>query len=611
MEITRLETPIGLGCMRLSTAPDRDDGRSISVIHAALDAGARLLDTADAYCHDDSEAGHNERLIAAALRTWSGDRSTVTVATKGGLRRPDGKWVPDGKAKSLRAACDASRRALDVDAIDLYQLHVVDPKTPLETSVRAIAALHAEGKIRRIGLCNVTVGQIEAARAIAEVASVQVSLSVFDDENLRNGVAEYCRDHGIRLIAYRPLGGERVTRIPQDPLLAEIAARHEATPEEIALAWLRDLSPLVIPIPGATRERTARSLATVARVRLSDADRVGLDARYAGRLLRVPRSARRPPLGASGDVVLVMGMPGAGKSTLARELEATGYRRLNRDARGGSLSELARALDSGIEAGERRWVLDNTYPSRRSRNEVIETAWKHGVPVRCVWVTTGIADAQVNAITRMIDAHGRLPSPEEIRERGKDDPRFIGPDAQFRYERSIEPPVLDEGFERVDERPFERGMAPTGMAARAVFLDYDDLVDARPEQGAASPHGEILRGDRRRTLERYARDGWLLFAHAWRPEVAAGRVTLDSVSDEFARIRGEVEITVACCPHAAGPPVCWCRKPIPGSMLEFALRAGVALDRSLVVASSQADRTLAQRLGVPIIDSDRFFADRT
>jgi aryl-alcohol dehydrogenase-like predicted oxidoreductase len=193
--------------MRLSTAPDRDEERAIDVVRAALDAGATLLDTADAYCHDESDIGHNERLIARALAGWSGDRSRITVATKGGIRRPKGAWVNDGRAKHLRDACDASRRSLRVETIDLYQLHAVDPKTPFDTSVRALATLQREGAIRDVGLCNVTVGQIEQARSIVDVASVQVSLSVIDDESLRNGVAEYCRDHGIRLIAYRPLGG--------------------------------------------------------------------------------------------------------------------------------------------------------------------------------------------------------------------------------------------------------------------------------------------------------------------------------------------------------------------------------------------------------------------
>src|SRR5262245_36871427 len=260
---------IGLGCMRLSTATERDDERAIDVIRAALDAGATLLDTSDAYCHDESDVGHNERLIARALTGWSGDRSRITVATKGGIRRPKGAWVSDGRAKHLRDACDASRRALSVDTIDLYQLHAVDPKTPFETSVRALAALQRDGLIREIGLCNVTVGQIELARSIVDVASVQVSFSVIDDESLHNGVAEYCRDHGIRLIAYRPLGGvDRARKLARDLLLARIAAKHGTSPQEIALAWLSSFAADVVPIPGATRVETATSISNVLAIQL-------------------------------------------------------------------------------------------------------------------------------------------------------------------------------------------------------------------------------------------------------------------------------------------------------------------------------------------------------
>src|SRR6185503_5836352 len=161
--------------MRLSTAAIRDEERAIAVIHAALDAGATLLDTADAYCHDDRDTGHNERLIARALATRNGDRARITVATKGGMRRPKGAWVPDGRAKHLREACEASRRALGVEKVDLYKLHVGDPKTAIETSVRALAALQRDGVIAEVGLCNVTVTDIERARAITPIASVQVS----------------------------------------------------------------------------------------------------------------------------------------------------------------------------------------------------------------------------------------------------------------------------------------------------------------------------------------------------------------------------------------------------------------------------------------------------
>ena len=225
--------------MRLSTEPDRDDAKSIAVLHAAFDAGVTLLDTADAYCRDDTERGHNERLIALALSTWHGDRSRITVATKGGITRPDGRWETDGRAKHLMAACEDSRRALGVERIDLYQLHAPDPRTPLSTSVRALAALKRDGAIGAIGLCNVTVGQIEEARRITEIESIQVELSVWQDANILSGVAEYCVRNRLTLLAHRPLGGRRSrARTAADPVLKEIAARHGATPFEIALAWL-------------------------------------------------------------------------------------------------------------------------------------------------------------------------------------------------------------------------------------------------------------------------------------------------------------------------------------------------------------------------------------
>src|SRR5688572_1264789 len=223
-----------IGCMRLSTDPDRDDSSSIQVLHAAFDAGVTLLDTADAYCRDDSERGHNERLISRAIASWDGDRSRIKVATKGGLTRPGGRWEPDGRAKHLLAACESSRRALGVERIDLYQLHTPDPGTPLATSVRALAALKRNGVIDRIGLCNVTVGQIEEARRIIEIDSIQVELSVWQDANILSGVAAYCVKNGLPLLAHRPLGGRRAkARTVADPVLNEIGVRHDATPFEI------------------------------------------------------------------------------------------------------------------------------------------------------------------------------------------------------------------------------------------------------------------------------------------------------------------------------------------------------------------------------------------
>lgn len=566
--------------MRLSTHSNRDEANGIAVIHAALDAGTRFLDTADVYCLDESDTGHNERLIAKALRTWDGDATTVEVATKGGMRRPEGAWIPDGRAVHLKAACEASRVALGVDAIDLYQLHVVDPRVPLQTSVRALAALRREGKIRRVGLSNVNVTQIELARDIVDIDAIQVPLSVVENEVLRNGVAEYCAEHGIRLIAYRPLGGaKRVKSLSRDALLARIAEKHEATPQEIALAWLCDLGTNIIPIPGPTQPHHAATLPQASRIRISDEERGELDERFGGRVLRVPRAQRRPPDEADGDVVIVMGMPGAGKSTVAQTYLAKGYGRLNRDNEGGRLSDLVRELDQQLTSGSKKWVLDNTYASRADRSDVIECAWRHGVPVRLIWLDTDVGDAQINAITRLIDAHGWLPMPEEIRERGKADHRYFGPDAQFRYQRNMEPPREDEGYKSIERRTFER--APRGTAgARAVFFDPGEVAPTNID-----------------ALREHHADGWRLFGVSWRP--TGQTATIENLDYEYRE-----------CTHPAGPPVCWCRKPLPGLVLEAAMKHGIDLSQSIIVGDSAADRTMAARLGMRSIQPADFTGTR-
>src|SRR5262245_30589483 len=374
--------------MRLSTEPDRDDARAMSVLHAALDAGIAFFDTADAYCLNEDERGHNERLIARALAAWRGDRSRVRVATKGGLTRPGGRWEPDGRAKHLREACKRSLTALGVEHLDLYQLHAPDPRTPMATSVRALAQLAREGLVSSIGLCNVTVGQITEARKIADIDSIQVELSAWHDHHFLGGVVDYCLANRLTLMAYRPLGGpSRRRKTASDPTLVAIAARHGATPAEIALAWLMDLSDLIVPIPGATRLESVESIARAGRIAFSDADRAALDERFPAAAACRPSTNKPKPTPAAtrdGDVVVVMGLPAAGKSTLAQSLVADGYYRLNRDEAGGTLKSLLPALGRAITSGTTRIVLDNTYASRKARAEVIQAAATHGLPVRCV-----------------------------------------------------------------------------------------------------------------------------------------------------------------------------------------------------------------------------------
>jgi hypothetical protein len=231
------------------------------------------------------------------------------------------------------------------------------------------------------------------------------------------------------------------------------------------------------------------------------------------------------------------------------------------------------------------------------------------VPVRCVWLATELPNAQINAIIRMIDAHGSLPSPEEIQGRNKTDPRYLGPDALFRFERTVEPPVEDEGFTIVERRAFRRSPLNLVNPARALILDFDDLARSATEQLALRPDDVTIDASRCATLARFASERWIVFAHAWRPQVARGEIAMADVDACFARARSllGIEVAFACCPHDAGPPVCWCRKPLPGSVLELAMRRSVALGESLVVARSAADRTMAERLGIPWKDSAAFF----
>jgi aryl-alcohol dehydrogenase-like predicted oxidoreductase/predicted kinase len=590
--------------MRLSTERDRDDSRAVDILHAAFDAGIRLLDTADAYCLDASEAGHNERLIARAIDTWSGDSSGIRVATKGGLTRPGGRWVADGRARHLTAACEASRRALGVDRLYLYQLHAPDPRTPFSTSVRALASLKNDGLVEAVGLCNVTVGQIEEARSIVEVASVQVELGLWEPEHVLSGVVGYCLTHGIQLLAYRPLGGTRARqRTLTDPVLSAIAQQHQATPFEIALAWLMSLSDLITPLPGPTRVETAQSIGRAYRLALSNDDRALLAERFTwARRLHAPVTATAPAVAMrEGEVVLVMGIPAAGKSTVAAALVAEGYQRLNRDEAGGSLARLATRLDQLCGAGASRIVLDNTYVSRASRAPVIEAAQAHGLPVRCIWLSTSVEDAQVNAAWRMVSKYGRLLSPEEIRRHSKRDMAVFGPGVQFRYQRELEPTAADEGFAAIEVVEFERRF-DSSFTNRAVIVWLDDVL----REGRS---GEVY-ADRGDMLRQYRADGWLILGLSWQPGVSDGTTTTADVDAQLLRMQESLglAIDVEYCAHPAGPPICWCRKPLPGLGVLFIYRHRLDPSRCIYVGSGTQDPGFARRLGFEYRAAGDFFS---
>ena len=241
--------PIGFGGMPLSIQgrPPEDVGRL--VLHAAIDAGMTFIDTADVYCLDDNDIGHNERLIASVVNERP-DRDTIRVATKAGLRRPRGAWTNDGSPKHIREACERSLRALGTDQIWLYQFHAPDPRVPFEKSVETFAELQREGKCRYVGLSNVSIDEIDRASGIVEVMSVQNRLNPYFRESLP--VAVECGRRNITFLAYSPVGGGRLAKkLPKFELLQSIAAAHGCSVHAAVLAWVRTKGPTVVPIPAA------------------------------------------------------------------------------------------------------------------------------------------------------------------------------------------------------------------------------------------------------------------------------------------------------------------------------------------------------------------------
>jgi len=272
---------IGLGEMPLSIEGRPDEAQAMATVHASLDAGVTVIDTADAYCLNPREHGHGERLVARALATYGGDTSRVLVATKGGHQRPgDGSWIVDGRPSYIKQACEASLKALGVDAIGLYQYHRPDPKVPYAESVGALAELLDEGKIRLAGISNATVDQIDEAQQIlgGRLVSVQNEFSLrfrSSEDELR-----HCEALGIAFIPWSPLGGiGNAEQIRHDhPDVAELAGTRGITPQQLVLAWMLAKGDRVIPIPGSSRPETARASAEAADVKLTPDEVARIDA---------------------------------------------------------------------------------------------------------------------------------------------------------------------------------------------------------------------------------------------------------------------------------------------------------------------------------------------
>jgi aryl-alcohol dehydrogenase-like predicted oxidoreductase len=271
---------IGLGAMQLSVSGRPDHEQGIATIHAALEAGVTLIDTADSYCLDDSEVGHNERLIGEALRSWGGDRSEVLVATKGGHIRPGGRWEVDGTPSHLRSACEASLTALGVESIDLYQFHRPDPSVPYAESVGALHDLREAGKVRMVGISNANVDQIREAAEILGAGLVSVQNQFSPDFRSSEPELRRCEAMGLAFLPWSPFGGaSRAAEVgSRFAVFAEVGAAHGVSPQQVTLAWMLALSPVVLPIPGSSRPSTIRDSVAAADLQLSEDELARLSA---------------------------------------------------------------------------------------------------------------------------------------------------------------------------------------------------------------------------------------------------------------------------------------------------------------------------------------------
>jgi pyridoxine 4-dehydrogenase len=258
-----LVTRLGFGTMRITGkgiwGQPADRAEAVRVLRRAVELGINFIDTADSY-----GPGVSEEIIAEALYPYS---ANLAIATKGGFERPGpDRWVENGNPQHLRSACEGSLRRLRLDRIDLYQLHRIDPKIPMEDQLGALKDLQAEGKIRHIGLSEVSVQQIQHARTIAPIVSIQNRYSLVDRGS--EDVLEYCEREKIGLIPWFPLAAGQLSS--GDSPIRRMAERLEATPSQVALAWLLSRSPVLLPIPGTSSVAHLEQNVAAARLKIDE-----------------------------------------------------------------------------------------------------------------------------------------------------------------------------------------------------------------------------------------------------------------------------------------------------------------------------------------------------
>ncbi len=607
---------IGFGAMRLSTTQLPEDD-AIAVLIAALEGGVRLLDTADVYASGPDDLGHNERLIVRALERWGGPRDEVVVATKVGLSRPGGRWAPNGDPEHIRDAVHASLRALQTERLDLVQLHAVDRRFPLADTIGVLAELRDAGKIRCVGLCNVTQAQLEEADAICPIVSVQNPMSVGKPGMLLDAdFMRACQQRSIALIAHSPFGGhQRAAAQLGQPRLIGAAQDSGCTPQQAALAWLLRAAPNVIPIPGTTQPTHVRDNIHATPSALTAQAAAKLDALHnpdASATTEARAQAwHAAPLVDEG-IVVIMGTPAAGKTTAVDRFVQRGYQRFNRDELGGTLAQLLPHMEQALRDGHRRLVADNTYPTAASRREVTKLGERYGLGTAALWMQTGLDDALLNACHRLLDRVGTLPDPAALKLHARQDPNLFPPAAVHRYAQILEPPHADDGLSAIVPVPFVR--RPSGDPERkAVIFDLDGTL-RHTQSGAPYPSNSediALLPRRVERLQQLADDGWMLLGASNQGGVGLGNLseaTARALCDHTAELLGQT-MDIRFCPHPPSGASCWCRKPLPGMGVVLLRDHNLAPERCLMVGDMASDEQFATTCGFAWSHADAFFAD--
>jgi HAD superfamily hydrolase (TIGR01662 family) len=309
------------------------------------------------------------------------------------------------------------------------------------------------------------------------------------------------------------------------------------------------------------------------------------------------------------EIVMVLGFPGSGKTTITEEAQFKGYHRLNRDTAGGKVDDLIPLLYAEAAKGKKKFILDNLYSNAAKRQPVLLAGKKLNIPVRCIHLNTSIEDAQVNVALRMIQRYGHLLMPEEISTLSKTDPNMFPTAVLFVYKKEFQKPSLTEGFSKIEVREFVR--KPNGYTGEAVIFDYDGTLRTT-KSGAKYPVDpkdvEILPG-RVEKLRRLEKLGIPLLGISNQGDVARGKLTKQQAIDCFEQTNKllGVKIEYAFCPHNPAPIQCYCRKPMPGAGIEMAEKYKLAVSKCQMVGDQTSDKTFAARCGFKFVHADEFF----